>query len=80
MSEAMKEQNALAIHVVNSLGECSNVEQRALAERAALAAIQATTERAASWLEQYPSPMDDLDLAMRIRGICDALRRGNHLK
>lgn len=46
--------------------------------QAALAAILETQEAVASWLEQYPSPMDDLNLALRIRGMCTAIRTGTH--
>lgn len=44
----------------------------------AIAAILETQEAVASWLEQYPSPMDDLNLALRIRGMCTAIRTGTH--
>lgn len=37
-------------------------------------------EKVAAWLEQYPSPMNDLDMAMRIRQICARIRAGAHRK
>ena len=37
-------------------------------------------EKVAAWLEQYPSPMNDLDMAMRISQICARIRAGAHRK
>ncbi len=37
-------------------------------------------EKVAAWLEQYPTPLNDLDMAMRIRDICAAIRNGEHRK
>lgn len=46
----------------------------------AIAAIIETQEMIAAWLEQYPSPMNDLDMAMRIREICAAIRSGQQFR
>jgi len=48
--------------------------------KVARAAIIETREQIAAWLEQYPSPMDDLDIAMRIREICAAIRFGQQFR
>lgn len=48
--------------------------------KSALAAIIETQELIAAWLEQYPSPMNDLDMAMRIREICAAIRSGQQFR
>lgn len=37
-------------------------------------------EKVAAWLEQYPTPLDDLGMVMRIRQICAAIRAGEHRK
>lgn len=47
---------------------------------AAYAAIIETQELIAAWLEQYPSPMNDLGMAMRIREICAAIRSGQQFR
>lgn len=74
---ATPEQIARAREIVNSLRRCSTVEQWALAESVALAAIAWTTERAANWLNDQTLDSDEYDLKLDMLAL--SLRQGSHL-
>lgn len=68
-----------------TMAERDEWKERAMSARlASLSQTPATSvdeaEKVAAWLEQYPTPLDDLGMVMRIRQICAAIRAGEHRK